>query len=89
VAGAGKKVIGGRFAVEGTLGRGNYGIVHRARDLTSGREVALKLLREAQPDARRLERFRREAELVRGLARRRSSGPTSSPAAPPSSTSSS
>src|SRR5262245_32936825 len=44
------------------IGRGGMGVVYEAEQLTLGRHVALKLLpRHALPDARRLQRFQREA----------------------------
>ncbi|RMG15670.1 MAG: serine/threonine protein kinase [Planctomycetota bacterium] len=48
------------------LGRGGMGVVFRARELRSGRLVAIKVLRARQTRAR--ERFRREGELTAALA---------------------
>lgn len=55
----------GRYRLGAELGRGGMSIVHRARDLTLGREVAVKVIRhdgagEAMREELR-ERFRREA----------------------------
>jgi len=35
--------LGERYRVGREVGRGSYGVVHRAIDLRSGREIALKL----------------------------------------------
>src|SRR5881392_4018925 len=57
-------LIGGRYKLEGPLGRGGMSEVHAAEDLELGRRVALKLL---APDADRA-RFEREARAVASLA---------------------
>jgi hypothetical protein len=54
-----------RLEVERTLGAGAFGEVLLAREPGSTRPLALKLLRGADP--RRLERFRREAQLTARL----------------------
>ena len=59
------RVIGGRYEVEGLLGRGGTASVWRARDLRLGRTVAIKELTGAwleEPTA--LARFEREARTV-------------------------
>ncbi len=56
----------GPFEVVGTLGQGGMGVVYRARELASGREVALKVLLDPSHPTR-LQRFRREAELTASL----------------------
>ena len=53
------------YEVLGELGRGGMGVVLRARDGRTGREVALKTLLRPQPEA--LARFRREAEALAAL----------------------
>ncbi len=60
------KVLAGRFSVEAIAGRGGMGTVYRARDLSSGQTVALKLLNISSNPAN-LQRFNREAELLASL----------------------
>lgn len=57
------------FEITGRLGSGGMGDVFRARDLTLGREVAVKVV-SADVTARpsRLERLRREARLLAALS---------------------
>src|SRR3954447_18787004 len=57
------------YEVLAALGRGSFGSVWRVRDLTLGREVALKLLHpHVARDERIVGRFRREAKLAAQLA---------------------
>src|SRR5277367_3037788 len=56
--------IFGRFELEEELGAGAMGVVYRARERTTGRAVALKVLRCVGPiDSVSLRRFEREARL--------------------------
>jgi predicted Ser/Thr protein kinase len=59
---AGRRI--GAYEVVRELGRGGMGVVYEARDPTTGRRLALKLIigDEAEGDA--LARFRREAEVM-------------------------
>jgi tRNA A-37 threonylcarbamoyl transferase component Bud32 len=63
-----KRVLGGRYELEGKLAEGGMGQVHGGRDLLKNRRVAVKLLQSdvAQDDVAR-ERFRREADVLRAI----------------------
>lgn len=58
-SGATERLIGSRFRVLGTLGKGGMGAVHRVEDVTSGEVVALKTM-SRDHDGRGTLRFRRE-----------------------------
>jgi eukaryotic-like serine/threonine-protein kinase len=56
------------YRITSALGAGGMGEVYRATDATLGREVAIKVLpAEVAHDARRLQRFEREAHLLAAL----------------------
>ena len=61
-------VVGGRYRIDGVVGRGGFGAVYRATQLDTGAEVALKVLLKnftsSKVDAKR---FKREAALVQKL----------------------
>ncbi len=60
---------GGRYRIEGELGRGAMGIVYRARDAVLERSVALKELPVyLAQDAERVSRFRQEARVLARLS---------------------
>ncbi len=61
--------ISNRFEMQGELGSGGMGSVHRARDRKLGRIVALKCLRaESAENQKAIERFWREAKVVASLS---------------------
>ena len=61
--------VGDDYDILGFLGKGTFGSVWRARDLTLEREVALKMLHpEVALDQNAVARFRREAKLAAQLA---------------------
>jgi predicted Ser/Thr protein kinase/tetratricopeptide (TPR) repeat protein len=57
----------GEFRVIRELGRGGMGVVYEAYQESLGRNVALKVIHHVSLDARRLERFQREAQAVARL----------------------
>ena len=61
------QLFGGRWLLVELLGRGGMGVVWRAREAESGREVALKVLGRGRLGAHQLERFRREGQLTAAL----------------------
>ncbi|MDP3277817.1 MAG: protein kinase [Deltaproteobacteria bacterium] len=58
------KLIEGRYRLEGELGRGAMGIVHRATDVTLGRKVAIKMLYADLDQSEALMRFMQEARSI-------------------------
>lgn len=62
------KTIDGRFEVVAPLGKGGMGVVYRAKQLSIGREIALKVLdRAIEKDVKAIQRFFREAKLASAL----------------------
>jgi tRNA A-37 threonylcarbamoyl transferase component Bud32/tetratricopeptide (TPR) repeat protein len=57
----------GDFRIVRELGRGGMGVVYEAVQESLGRKVALKVIHQVQLDARRLERFHREAQAIARL----------------------
>lgn len=68
--GAGRlaRALGGRYSVEGELGRGGTAAVYLARDLKHDRAVALKVLRREVAATVGAERFIREIRLAARLS---------------------
>lgn len=63
------RTLAGRYELTQRIGSGGMGTVWRARDVTLGREVAVKVLHEGlASDTAFAERFRREARNAAGLA---------------------
>ncbi len=60
-------IVAQRFAVEEHVGSGGMGMVFRARDLSTGNQVALKLLLSQASDPQEEERFAREAQVLAEL----------------------
>jgi serine/threonine protein kinase len=61
-------VIDGRFEVLAPLGKGGMGTVYRAKQLSIGREIAVKVLdRRIEKDVKAVQRFFREAKLASTL----------------------
>ncbi len=57
--------IDGRFEILAVLGRGGMGVVYRAKQLSIGREIAVKMIPTRDVDA--VKRFFREAKLASAL----------------------
>jgi hypothetical protein len=57
----------GRHELYEEIGRGGMGVVHRARDLTLGRLVALKMIFAGAETGAELQRFQREAQAAARL----------------------
>ena len=66
-----RQLFGGRYELDGVVGRGGMAEVYRARDLQLGRIVAVKTLRrDLAGDPVFQERFRREAQSAASLNHR-------------------
>lgn len=62
-------IIGGRYKVIKAVGAGSMGVVYKAIQISSGREMAVKVLTSVEgPDSPHLRRFRREARAVSSLS---------------------
>ena len=60
-------MLAGRYRIDGRLGRGGMGEVWGGRDLRLRRDVAVKVLRDPDPDEEDVSRFTREATVAAGL----------------------
>lgn len=66
---AGGRLVAGRYRLQGEIGRGGMAHVCRAHDERLGRDVAIKMLAPSvAADAASVERLRREARVLGGLA---------------------
>lgn len=64
-----RRILAGRYRLEGTLGSGAMGVVYRATDKELGRPVAVKILRAAiLGEQEAAARFAREAEAMAAIA---------------------
>ena len=61
------QVIGGRYLLEGILGRGGFGTVFRALQAPLNRPVAVKICHATTADPEAYTRFEREARIIAGL----------------------
>src|SRR5215470_5232433 len=62
------RLLGGRYELDGVIGRGGMAEVYQARDLRLGRVVAVKTLRDdLAGDSTCQERFRREVRSAASL----------------------
>lgn len=62
-------IVGGRYKVVRAVGAGSMGVVYKAIQLSTGREMAVKVLTGGEsPDSAHLKRFRREAKAVSSLS---------------------
>lgn len=64
------RTFGGKYVIESCLGQGGFGAVYRARQLTVGRAVAVKVVRPGPGDPLARERFLREATALARLQSR-------------------
>lgn len=61
-------ILDGRYRIEASLGDGGMGAVYRARQLSAGRDVAIKLLHSVlSSDGDTVERFETEARAIANL----------------------
>jgi eukaryotic-like serine/threonine-protein kinase len=62
------QIVGKHYALGDLIGQGGMGMVYKAIDITSGRSVAIKMLRTSLvSDSHGIARLRREAEITKGL----------------------
>jgi hypothetical protein len=64
---ASERIVADRYELLDRIGEGGFGAVWRAKRLSDGALVAIKLIRPEIVDERSLSRFQREAELSRSI----------------------
>jgi serine/threonine-protein kinase len=65
---ASSQIVGRRYVLGDLVGQGGMGMVYRAKDITSGTSVAIKMLRVSLiSDTQGVARLRREAEITKRL----------------------
>ena len=60
-------ILGGKYRLEDSIGRGGMGEVFEATTLTTGQRVAVKVVNRSFADTMLMERLRREAEAARRI----------------------
>ncbi len=65
--GVGSSVLDGRFSLESVAAGGGMAVVHRGRDLMTGKPVAIKIARDGSLDATALQRFAQEVGVLQSL----------------------
>ena len=60
--------IEGRYVLKAKLGEGGMGVVFLARQISTNRDVALKVMRLDKVDETGVERFRQEIDIISGLS---------------------
>ncbi len=60
--------IDGRYTLKSKLGEGGMGMVFRATQLSTNREVALKIVKLDAGDDGRIQRFQQEIDIISGLS---------------------
>ncbi len=63
-------ILDGRYRVEATIGEGGFAVVYRAKQLSTGQDVALKILRSSRAERGGVDakRFEREMRLIGKLS---------------------
>ena len=63
------KYIASRYHVENQIGEGGMSVVYKAKDIVTGKDVAIKILKEdTLKNPTNIERFNREARATASLS---------------------